>query len=340
MILKQASTICSDVSRYDTYYYYPVVYYVKTDEVNPLVSDVPIQGSIKVEAYCVNLGDAKLVVHNLVDRGDVVVEAIDRDGNSVAPVSAVNTLYEILAGSRIPTSFSPHEAKAASLLFMVDEQYVSSLLKYHRYVSKLEDRFVAIVGETIYVFSRNPNTVFLRIDDPEAVPIAMEKSIVSRTPIRDMREHVKSFISGDSVTVFVGSKVSLWCDQEKCLVVRTPSNVTRLMLRDIHLYVVEVNVMSPKKYRSTKLVLPTDYIVVSRNVMLLNKLNTKFKVVKIIENVNFPTPVPLLFSKKGFAGYAHVAISKDIAHVKIVKSISGMRREHDVEEDERLITVL
>lgn len=331
MIFKPPQSVCNDVSSYDTFYSYPLVYYVKPGEPSPTISDVPVHGGLQVESYCVNLGDTRLVLHRIVEQDSVVVEAVDRHGNPVEPAEAIDLLFGSITGSRKAPWFTPHEVRAIAVLFAVDERDVSAILKRNQLVSKLEDRFVAIVGDSVYVFSRNPNVILHRIDDPEAVAVAREASIVSRAPIRDMREHVKSFVSSDRVTVFVDSRVSLWCDKEKCFVVRTTSNVTKLMLRDIDLHAVEVDVSSPKKYRSVDLVLPADYVIISRNVLLLNKHGGGLRVAGTIENAGFSTSAPLMFSRSGFEGYAHVVVDESIAQVKIVKNVQRARTDEETE---------
>lgn len=340
MLFKSASTVCADVSRYDMYYSYPIVYYYVTGEVNQRLSDVPVAGGVRVESYCINLDVHRLVVHYVEDTGDAVVEAIDKDGNPVDPVVVVDALYDYLTGARKPRTFTPHEVRAMSLLFTLDAADVESILKYYRYLDKLEDKYVAIIGESVYVFSRNPRVILMRIDDPEAVAVAHEKSIVSRAPVKDMREHIKLFINenGDGITVFVSDNSALWCDAENCFAIRTPSNITRLMLRDLDLQYVEVDISSPKRYRDVDLTIPSDYIVISKNVLLLRKTTSgKLEVVDKIENAGFSTTSPLVFSKRGFEGFAHVVMSKGV-RVKIVRK--SAREVRDIEEAENIAAVI
>lgn len=332
MIYKPPPSVCSEVLSYDTYYSYPLTYYIKPSEPSPMISSVPVHDGLTVESYCVNLGDIMLVLHRIVEHDSVVVEATDTRWNPINPVIAIDLVYEMVSGARKPLPFTPHELKAIALLFTLDEKDVVSSIKRSRLRSRLEDRFVAIVGDSVYLFSKNPSVILQRIDDPTAVAIAREVSIVSKASIRDMREHVKSFVSSDSVTVFVDKQVSLWCDKEKCFIVRTTSNVTRLILRDIDLHVVEVDVSSPRKYRDTKLTLPSDYVVISRrNVLLLNKHGDRMNVVQTIEKAGFTTTAPLLFSRTGFVGYAHVIVDKNVAQVKVVKNVKRSKSDEEAE---------
>lgn len=285
--------VCESASSFDSYYSYPIVYYA---DGSGNISDSPIPGGVRVESYCINIGDAKIVVHSLGEESVSIVESV---GGDVA--ESIDKLVSMLESGAV--SFNNHEIKGISVLFMVDPEDVIKIIKYGALRRRLEDRYVALVGGAVYVFTRNPSVVLERIDDELAVEVAREHSIISRAPVKDIREHIKSFLSETAVVFYTGD-ASLWCDSNTCFPTRLPSNLVKLVLRDIGIRIVAVDLSRPRDYRRVELSIPGDYLIISSRTQVLKRERGRLRVEKTIPTPHIRTVSPLLFSKRGFVGYA------------------------------------
>lgn len=333
MIL-DATVICKKISELDVYYSYPYVYYY-VQRVSPYFSESPLPDSIQVTSYCINVHGKKLVVQ-YVDPETAIVDAVDESGDNISPLPLIDTIHAFLVGRHTDLAPTPHEVEGISRLFLIDEDEVRRVVKYAKLVKVLEDRFASIIGNTVYVFSRNPSVVFTVLDGEDAVKVAMEKSIVSHAPIRDMREHIKSFLGDTKITVFIGENESLFCSSEKCITVPVPRNTVKLITRDLNS--IEVDLSKPAR-RKGELVFPSDYILFSRNILLINKTGNKYRVVEAIDS-KIRVSSPLLFSKQsGFVGFAYLVSSSSKNYIKVVRK-SRKRGVGDIEEFERITATI
>ncbi|MEM4595494.1 MAG: hypothetical protein QXN29_04695 [Thermofilaceae archaeon] len=344
-MFKPPEEVYRAVSRFELYYSYPYVYYFAADPL-PRFSELPVKNGVQVQAYCIRVSRDRILVVQAAENSEVAVvdlldaslDALRRVDSPRAVSEAIDRLIKFLTSGEglDPT---PHEVRGIGVLFSMSHSEVEKAVERAKLVRMLEDRYVAVVNEMVFVFSRNPAVVFARFEGQEAVRVAEEKSLVAKSPISEMREHLFSFLDGErDVTVFAGSNSSILCTRKDCFPLNVPLNLLKLILRDPRVNPVYVDVTKPETYRRTKLAVPGHVVIAGQHAKILKCKDETCEVVKEIR-ADVHAGSPLLFTTKGFGGYASM-VAEPGGAVRISVHTKPRRKPLEVEEYERTAVAL
>lgn len=325
------------IRKYETYKLYPFVYYINLDGATPEISEIPGKQNIKVEAYTVNVGPYILVLQFIGDTP--IMDAFEyRIGMRAVDVTKpLDYLYSFING-RLALSLTPHERQGVGRLFFLDESEVEKIEQQYQLRKVLRDRRVAIVGDEVYVFSKED--IFQRVDGEMAVELAKKISFPAKHPVSEIVEQLSKAVKGKA-TLFSLIGRSLLCTRHACRVIPLSSRVVKLLQKKLpdRFNVLLMDSESPP--RNGKITLPDGIDAVAfskRGIYLMRKIeNQRYEIVK---NFKVPTRfnVPIVYGKYGFIGYGKVELLRGVAYIRKV----NIRPERDNEawEYEAISTVI
>ena len=280
-------------SKYPAHAYFPITYYID-GEGN--VSESPELGWIKVESYVLPFGSEGLVVEVVGGRGVAVRayridECVVEDSRLVEHLtSRIIEAYNEYTDPGLPLD-RKHVVKGLSMLLGVPEEEIDEYACTARARRLVEDRNVAIIGDTVLVLSKT--RILVRVPGTCAARVARRYGFPVDSPITAIAEHIERTV-GRRPTIYAFRYASIICNRRECYYVQLPARLARPVARRLRTILVE-----PPAEPDTKLPPPPVCFTREKAIILEQEDGDTYRITRHIDAPSVTLPMPTAYTDQG-----------------------------------------